>query len=183
MLQSNTHSFPSNGEVSLVAELGAKHCIFRCGEAQYALAATALREVTHAPALVRVPHCPRSLAGICHIRSEFVPVVFLDPLLGDRESHIQEPKQLLVLTNSLGPWALMIDRVIAIDSIETHVDVGPRNEGQLAPVLGTATYRSVVVRVLDPNALHRIVQQSRYREWSSMTTPASTNRIDQRTLV
>ena len=136
MLPSSNSPFSTNSDTSLVAEVGAKYCIFQCGESQYALSATALREITHASALVRVPHCPQSLAGICHIRSEFVPVVFLNPLLGDRDAKPSEPTQLLVLSSSLGAWALMIDRVIAIDSLETHVDAGYRNEGQLSAVWG-----------------------------------------------
>jgi hypothetical protein len=59
----------------------------------------------------------------------------------------------------------MIDRVIAIDTIETHVDADHRVDSHRSPVLGTATYRSMVVRVLDPHVLHQLVQQSRHHQW------------------
>ncbi len=151
---------------SLDAELANKHCIFQAGDSHGAISAAFVREVTHAPTLVKVPRCPPSLAGLCHIRSEFIPVVVLGPLLGDRETLRQDPEQLLVLDSQLGPWALMIDRVIAIDAIETHVDAGHRVESQRSPLLGTATYQSFIVRVLDPHALLQLVQQSRHSPWN-----------------
>ena len=173
----NRHA-SGDGEVaaSAIAELSAKHCIFRSGSAFYALSATTVREVSVAPPLVRVPHAPRSLAGICHIRSEFVPVINLTLAVGNRESNDEthhSSKQLLVLTSSIGPWALLIDQILAIESIETHVDSGNRNDGHLAPILGTASYESNVVRVLNPTALHRGVAQSLDSEWASLaaTTP------------
>jgi hypothetical protein len=129
-----------------------------------------------------VPQCPRSLAGICHIRSEFVPAVLLGPLLGNEAPNSREPEQLLVLESPRGSWALMIDRVIAIDSIQTHVAANNRADSQLTAVLGTATYRSIVTRVLDPSVLHRIVQQSRSPQWNSAgdIEPASTTSNQQR---
>ena len=147
--------------------IGSKHCVFQYGDSRFALVATAVREVTHAPPLVRVPCCPPSLAGLCHLRSEFVPVVHLGPLLGQREIHVKKPGQLLVLHSVLGPWALMIDRAISIETIETHIDAVGRGDGQRSGVLGTATYQSQVVRVLDPQALHQLVQQSRHRQWET----------------
>lgn len=173
------------GSVSAIAEISAKHCIFQCGESHYAVSATAVREVELLPPLVPVPRCPSSIAGICHIRSEFVPVVSVNPILGlqDSKEYDSGPKQVLVLNNTLGSWALMIDRVIAIDSIETHVDGGHRNEVQLAPVMGTASYRSQVIRVLDPKVLHRIAQQSLHQEWNSQSliNRSQSIRPDQRT--
>ena len=170
----------ANVNASTIAELSAKHCIFACGQNQFALSATAVREVTRLPALVRVPRCPPALAGICHLRSEFLPVVFLAPVLGDHESALPQSNQLLVLSNPLGPWGLMIDRVISIDSIETHVDAGHR-EGQRSPVQGTASYRGKVVRVLDPKILHRIAQDTLHHEWNSLTNTRS-NQLDLETL-
>ena len=167
-----------NGEVavSAIAELSAKHCIFRSGTGFFALTATSVREVSMAPPLVRIPHAPDSLSGLCHIRSEFVPVIHLASVVGNQQTagEIQRTsKQLLVLTSSVGPWALLIDQVLAIESVETHVDpthqnTGHRNEGHLAPILGTASYASHVVRVLNPTALHRVVAQSLDSQWSSL---------------
>ncbi len=164
MLDHN-HS-PGSPQGSPAAEFENKHCVFQLGDSQFALIATAVREITYAPPLVRVPQCPPSLAGICHVRSEFVPAVLLGPLLGNEAPTSQEPEQLLVLSSPRGSWALMIDRVIAIDSIQTHVDAGNRSDSQLSAVLGTATYRSVVTRVLDPGVLHRMIQQSRPPQWN-----------------
>ena len=161
-----THSAESGAQSALEAELGNKHCIFQSGESFNAISATSVREVTHAPTLVPVPRCPAAMAGLCHLRSEFIPVVYLAPLLGERDADSKSADQLLVLSSNIGPWALVIDRVIAIDALETHVDADHRSEGQRTPLLGTATYRSNVVRVLDPQVLHQIIQQSRHQQWA-----------------
>lgn len=171
-----THSADSAAPTALETELGNKHCIFQCGESNNAISATSVREVTQAPTLVPVPRCPPALAGLCHIRSEFIPVVYLPPLVGDRESSSRGSRQLLVLSSTIGPWALMIDRVLAIDTIETHVDADHRTEGQRSALLGTATYKSTVVRVLDPQALHQLVQQSRHQQWDPAADQQPTTR-------
>ena len=138
MIQSRDSVADSGHNVVPEPELVSKHCIFQLRDSYYAISATAVREVTHAPPLVRVPHCPASLAGLCHIRSEFIPAVLLGPLLGERDTG--PTAQLLVISGTLGPWALMIDRAIAVDTIETHVDADHRDDSQRSPVLGTATY-------------------------------------------
>ncbi len=159
---------------STIAEISAKHCIFQCGVAHYAISATTIREVAYLPPLVPVPRCPELIAGICHIRSEFVPVVSVTSVLGiSDQGKSADAKQLLLLSHTLGTWGLMIDRVIAIDSIETHVDGTHRSEGQLSPILGTASFQANVVRVIDPKVLHRFAQQALVREW---TTQNSSNR-------
>ncbi len=156
------------GSASLLGrETSSKHCIFQYGDSHFAILATAVREITHAPPLVRVPRCPSSLAGLCHIRSEFVPVIQLGPLLGEGEFQATQSAQLLLLSSALGAWALMIDRAISIETIETHVDTVAAGDGQRSAVLGTATYEAEIVRVLDPQALLQLVHQSGHRQWDS----------------
>ena len=148
-------------------ETSSKHCIFQYGNSLFAILATAIREITHAPLLVRVPQSPSSLGGVCHLRSEFVPVIQLGPLLGAGDFQATPSAQLLILDSALGAWALMIDRAIAIETIEAHVDTVPRDDGQRSAVLGTATYQAEIVRVLDPQALLQLVHQSGHRQWDS----------------
>ncbi len=171
------HEFGADSESNHSPESNSKHCIFQVRDSLYAISVLDVREVTLAPPLVRVPSCPPTLAGLCHIRSEFVPVVLLAPLLGDSDARL--PAQLLVLNDPLGPWALMIDRAIAIDTIEMHVDAEHRDESHRSPVMGTATYQSEIIRVLDPQTLHQLVQQSRNRCWqtSSNSETASTEAL------
>ena len=150
---------------SRIANLSDKHCVFQCGDAMFSLPATTVREVTMMPPVVPVPLSHPSLAGIGNIRSEFLPVIDLEPLVGDQASLSHEPGQLLVIDSALGSWAIAIDRVIAIDGIETHVDAGARNENTIAVLLGTATYDGKVISVLDVNGLQRIAQQTLENQW------------------
>ena len=151
---------------SRIANLSDKHCVFQCGDAMFALPATALREVTIMPTVVSVPLSHPSLAGIGNLRSEFLPVIDLEPLVGNQASLTADTGQLLVIDSALGCWAIAIDKVIAIDGIETHIDPGQRNENTMSVLLGTATYDGKVISVLDVNGLQRIAQQTLESQWS-----------------
>lgn len=151
---------------SRIANLSDKHCVFRCGDVMFALPATTVREVTIMPTVVSVPLSHPSLAGIGNIRSEFLPVIDLEPLVGNQARLSADTGQLLVIDSSLGCWAIAIDKVVAIDGIETHIDAGQRNENMISVLLGTATYDGKVISVLDVNGLQRIAQQTLENQWS-----------------
>ena len=168
---------------SRIANLSDKHCVFQCGDAIFSLPATTVREVTLMPAIVPVPLSHPALAGIGNARSEFLPVIDLEPLVGDQARRDIESGQLLVIESALGGWAIAIDRVIAIDGIETHVDAGTRNENTLSLLLGTASYKGRVISVLDVNGLQRIAQQTLENQWdrapqhASSVTPEEWNAV------
>jgi len=64
------------------------HCVFRRGGHQLAVPATQVREVLPAPAMISLPRTPPVFTGLCHLRSEFIPVLNLDSFLtGGHESH------------------------------------------------------------------------------------------------
>ncbi|MEO1526756.1 MAG: chemotaxis protein CheW [Planctomycetota bacterium] len=150
---------------SRIANLSDKHCVFQCGDAIFSLPATTVREVTLLPAVVPVPLSHPALAGIGNARSEFLPVIDLEPLVGNQAKRRLESGQLLVIESAIGCWAIAIDRVVAIDGIETHVDAGTRNENTLSLLLGTASYGGRVISVLDVNGLQRIAQQTLENQW------------------
>lgn len=149
-----------------------KHCVFRVGSSWFSLLATAVREVTMAPDMVRAPGSHAALAGLCHARNEFIPVVQLAPLLGDAADRDAPAGKMLVLSGSAGNWALLIDEVIALESLETLVnpDARPGDIGSTT-VIGTATCRSRVVRVLDPNSLYRRAEELLRSCWMSLMQP------------
>lgn len=151
---------------SKIATLSDKHCVFQCGDVMFSLPATAVREVTIMPTVVPVPLSHPSLSGIGNLRSEFLPVINLEPLVGNQARLTAETGQLLVIDCPLGCWAIAIDKVIAITGIETHIDAGQRNESTISVLLGTATYGGKVISVLDVNGLQRIAQQTLENEWS-----------------
>lgn len=149
-----------------------KHCIFRCDSSWFSLLATSVREVTIATDMVRVPGSHSALAGLCHVRSEFMPVLFLNSLLGDNRSERSKDRKLLVISGSGGPWALSVDEVIAIESLETLINPDDRfDDVRYAAVMGTATSHGQVVRVLDPNNLFRLAQDAMHGFWQDLVKP------------
>ena len=166
---------------SRIANLSDKHCVFRCGDVMFALPATTVREVTIMPTIVSVPLSHPTLAGIGNVRSEFLPVIDLEPLVGNQARLAADTGQLLVIVSPLGCWAIAIDRVIAIDGIETHIDASQRNENTISVLLGTATYDGKVISVLDVNGLQRIAQQTLEGQWTGpecvlpSTVPSTTS--------
>jgi len=151
----------------------AKQFVFRTGELWFSVPAIAVREVTVAPELVQVPGCPRSLAGLCHLRSEFIPVVGLEELLEiDGIQPIERQDKLIVLSGRVS-WAIRVAEAAALESLETLISPESRSdEGTATPVMGTAMFRDQIVRVLDPNAILRLAQKSLEQSWQ----PIAVNR-------
>lgn len=158
---------------STLAERNAadKHCVFRIGNNWFSLPATAIQEITPAADLVPVPGSHGALAGICHCRSEFIPVLRLESILGKSCGNHGETLKLLVIKNASGNWALLIDDVIALESLETLIYPEHRDHAWHAAVLGTATCRDQVVRVLDPGGVFRIAQNELCESWNSLVAP------------
>ena len=156
----------AQANVTDIASLSDKHCIFRCGEASFSIPAMAVREIAPCPDIVTVPVSHAVLAGVGHVRNEFLPVVVLEPLVGDHACVSNASNQLLVLTSALGSWAILIDEIIDIDVVETHVDASHRADDTLSPMLGTASYNGDVISVLDANGLHRVCQQALQKQWN-----------------
>jgi chemotaxis signal transduction protein len=145
-----------------------KQCVVRIGSSWISVAADMVREITIAAELVAVPQCHRALAGLCHLRSEFVPVIALDALLdidGVSQSR-QQPKLLVLGGHSV--WALRISEAASIESLETLVAPESRmDDGSPTPIIGTAMFRDQIVRVLDPNIVFRLAQQALEEHWQS----------------
>ena len=160
---------------SRIANLSDKHCVFQCGDTMFSIPATSVREVTILPTVVRVPCSHPSLSGLGNLRSEFLPVIDLEPLIGDQARLSAENGQLIVIECPLGSWAIAIDKVIAIDGIETHIDAGQRSENTTSALMGTASYDGKVISVLDVNGLQRIAQQAQESLWqhANRTNPSN----------
>lgn len=142
-----------------------KHCVFRCGDSWFSVPAVSVREIVIAPELVRVPHCHRALAGLGHLRSEFLPVIALGALLGsDQPMDLSEHDCLLVFAGS-SVWSLLIAEAAALESMETIVsqEARPENTGNVS--IGTAMFRDRIVRVLNPNGLLAAAQQVFEQHW------------------
>ncbi|MCG8653485.1 MAG: chemotaxis protein CheW [Pirellulales bacterium] len=147
-----------------------KHCVFRCGRSWFSLPAVSVREITIAPDLVQVPQCGHALAGLCHLRSEFIPVISLSHLLDTNAAAISTSQNTLLVINGSCVWAMAIAEAAALESLETLVTPDVRMDDlQPSPVMGTAMFRDQIVQVLDPNNLFRMAQQSLEGLWQDTT--------------
>jgi chemotaxis signal transduction protein len=138
-----------------------KYCILRRGSSWFGLPAYMVREITLAENMVPVPGTPKVLVGLCHMRSEFVPVVRLPSLSAEERASAAPAGQLLVLTGAQGPWGLAVDEVETLEPLEVSVSTDPRGaDSWSAAVMGSASYRGHVVHVLDPNAFYQAVENA-----------------------
>lgn len=165
----STVTLPRRDITNPELETGDKHCVFRVGEGWFSIPATAVQEITLASEIVRVPGSHALLAGLCHVRSEFVPVLQLNALLQEAVIESDADQKLLVIEGTGGHWALLIDDVVALESLETLIHPDQRFDGSASPILGTATCRDQIVRVLDPNGVFRLSQKSLLDSWAVFT--------------
>ncbi len=146
-----------------------KYCIFARRRSLYAVLAASVREVGLRPKIAVLPHAPALVAGLGHVRNEFLPLV---RLLGADESitgssHELEP-QMLVLTSDQGPWGLLVDRVYGLAPLE--VSRGSERQssvGWTSAIMGTATLDHQVVQVLDERIFYRAILDGLQRFWTS----------------
>ena len=141
-----------------------KYCVFQRGGDTLGILATAVREVALRPTIAVVPDADPSLAGLCHLRNEFLPVVSLNDL--NTRGGQTADMQIIVFTAANGSWALLVDRVIGLVPLEvslsTHVGSGG---GWTSALMGSASHDDQIVRVMDANALFRFVEDSLNRYW------------------
>jgi chemotaxis signal transduction protein len=146
----------------ITLDAGDRYCVLRQGAAWFAVPAVAVREVLPRPALTPVPGANDSVAGLCHLRTGFLPVLSFQAVLGesDTRSGGTTRTQLLVMCGVQGEWGMLVDEVAGLDTLEICM----HSDSQLArdwtsAILGTATSRDRVVSVLDPGALYRYVEE------------------------
>ncbi|QDT07169.1 CheW-like domain protein [Rubripirellula lacrimiformis] len=152
-----------------------KHCVFRSGASWFSVPAVAVREIAIMPDLVRVPSCPSSLDGICHLRSEFIPVVSIHSLLEHHEDDDTTGHEKLVVLpcgSGLGSWALRIAEAASLVSLETlGTSECPTTAASQTSIVATAMYRDQIVLVLDPNSLYREVRIALEDFWNDAKKP------------
>ena len=152
-----------------VKEVCDQYCVFRADDAEYAVSADRVREVADLVPIVPVPEAPPVLVGMCHLRTEFVPVLGVNPLIGAGESRLRDGSYLLVFHADEGPWALLIQRALSLEVLEVgYADSETEWDDVSRVTLGTATYRDGVVRVLDAGRIYRIAAEVLQSQWSSL---------------
>lgn len=145
---------------------GTTHCVFRRGSTWFAFPAKSVREVCERPTLVSVPGGTDILAGLCHIRSEFTPVVRLNHLLTEDASRLEHADKLLVMQSGDGAWGVLADEVRALVSLEPSAgEEVTDSESWTSAITGWAAWESESVRVLDAGNLRDLFEREMARSW------------------
>lgn len=140
-------------------------CVFRHRTSWLAFPAHSVREVLVRPEMVVVPGTPESFIGLCHLRSEFIPVLNLScALSGSSES---DGSIMLVLDDADGPWAVLVDQVRSLQALE--MSDAPEGDPAQAetPVIGWATFNDEVIQVLDSSRIRHGAEHALAVMWNS----------------
>ena len=126
-------------------------CLFHCCGASYAVGLSAVAEVVEVERLVRLPHSPPRVLGLCALRREVIPIVSLD-----RED---EPRAdpfarllMLVLRTARGDWGVRIDAegtAVAEEPLDAAI---PPVDRPGVSLLGTVRRGEAVYAAIDPEA-------------------------------
>lgn len=143
-----------------------KYCVFRSGPEWYALPALAVRYVAEVPKLYDVPQTDAALAGVCHLRNEFLAVVHLDVLRGAAEPS-SEPRQLIVVNCAHGSWGLLVEQVSSLEPLDSAMSAESDRGGFADAVIGAATRQGEFVRLLEPNRLYQLAEQRLRAVWNA----------------
>lgn len=155
-----------------------KYCVFRQGGSFFGLPATCVLEVAEDPGVSSVPGSDSVLAGLCHLRNEFLAVLDLRALAGENENDLDE-QQLLVISGSNGPWAVLVDRVVGLESLEVSIsqDIHSADDWSAA-MIGSATLRNQVIRILEPSRVYRLADTILRHSWTKMSRGTMRDTLD-----
>lgn len=151
-----------------------RYFVFKSGERWYGMPALAVRSVAPRPDITQTPYSDPILKGLCHVQNEFLPVVSLQALTQIQyETSQGSEQQLLVVFGPQGAWGLLIDEAVAIAPLETSISTFSNRLDRWSKVtLGSASFRSQVLQVLDPNAIYQYASNLLDMYWQN-ADPAS----------
>jgi len=143
-----------------------KYCVFERAATLYAVLAMSVREVGLRPSFAAVPESSGILAGLTHLRNEFLPLVrdlTTAPGAAERGPH---ESQVVVILGDQGPWGLLVDRVVGLSPLDVSLCNESLGRGWAKAVMGSATLDHRIVRVLDERALYRSIADELNRHWA-----------------
>lgn len=147
-------------------QLNDHYCVFQAEDSVWAIAASSVREIADTAQIVVVPEAPPEVVGVCHVRMEFVPVLSLPGLLGETGGDQQTADFLLILDGGEGPWALPIQRALSLHTLEiAGGEAAMGGQLQSSGILGTASFRDHVLRIVDAAWLYRRAHEIIERHW------------------
>lgn len=139
------------------------YCVFRSGTSWFALPAIAVREVMPRPDIIAVPGTPSSFSGLCHVRSEFIPVLNLKVILSEQGPSSEAV--MLIMDDADGPWSLLIDEAASLENLEISDAPEPEDSESMCFVSGWATSGHSVIQVLDAARLRGKAEQELAEMW------------------
>ena len=144
-----------------------RFCLFRSGASWFALPASNVQEVSFRPDVVAVSPAAPVLAGLCHFRNEFLAVLSLKDLLPEMSVGESSESQVIVIRGDDGPWALLVEEVAALESLDsTSAAEALGEDGWSDVVMAWATYREHAVRILDADAFYRLAADALQNTWA-----------------
>lgn len=153
------------GTSAILSMPTATHCVFRRGSFWLALPAIAVREAMPRPDMVFVPGTPNIFVGLCHVRSEFIPVLNLDSVLPEYDH--SDDIVMLVVDDTDGPWAVLVDEIMSLRALE--ISDAPVTDvfDTSCVVIGWATHGTHVIQVLDQSRVRMRAEQELAAMWQS----------------
>jgi len=144
-----------------------RYCLFRSGTSWFAMPAVCVQEVSFRPPVTPIPSAASVLAGLCHFRNEFLAVLSLRKLLPEVSSSPSPESQIIVVQGNDGPWALLVDEVAALESLDASSSLDSENDDDWADVVTAwATFRDHSVRILDPDTFYRLAHEALHESWN-----------------
>ena len=155
---------PSIEPFPLIERVQRPWCLFQSGAATYAVSLEFVAEVVEVERLVRVPHSPPRIVGLCTLRREVIPVVNLGELQESEAGPIFAAKTMvLLLRTTRGYWAVQINAegIVVTDEIMPTASPAETTEDRPGHCrTGTLTRASTSYTVIDPEATWREVRES-----------------------
>lgn len=148
-----------------VAESPRSYCLFTSGPHALGVAVGSVVEVIPRERLVRLPLCPRQVAGLCAYRGGFLPVVGLETA-GDRaEVGDDQGRAVLILWTESGSMGLLIDRRgVSVEDGVAGLDGAESTDLGGLEFAGTIARGGRRYRVLDPERTWQALRD-RVEKW------------------
>ncbi len=137
-------------------------CLFQCGRSAYAIGLDAVAEVVEVERLVRLPHSPPRVLGLCSLRREVIPVISLNQP-GDAP---EAPPPMatagllvMILRTGQGTWAVRINPEGMIVGEERLDDIAPAAIPLGPAFLGTVRRGETTYAAIHPEATWQNIRQ------------------------
>ena len=158
-----------HGTTAVLSMPATTYCVFRRGSCWLALPAIAVREAMPRPDMVFVPGTPDSFVGLCHVRSEFVPVLNLNSVLPECDH--SDDTVMLIVDDTDAPWAVLVDEIISLRALEISDAPAADILDTSCVVVGWATHGSSVIQVIDQSRIRSLAEQALAAMWQLADLP------------